>query len=140
MVVVPPYEENVFEEKYQAWLRSGGGNRAEFTVWLFLTEKKKLQPGRDFIFQASQMGGRTFRGGVVSDFVIPNRFLVWRVQGETFHIIDPDVRAKDALQKVALEQQGWRVVDIFTRDLAQQRTRVLEAAWEGVQVTFLQTI
>ena len=63
-----------------------------------------------------------------------------RVQGEIFHLLNPANRAKDAIQKIMLEGQGSRVVDIYAEDTANRLDYVMEQAIRGVQVSFAETI
>lgn len=124
-------EKTIREEAYQRWLRRvGNGTRPEWAVFDSLERKglRTLQsdpPGQDFLYQVPLLGGRARAGGAVADFVIYTvvPFVVIRMQGEFWHFKDDAVQADDFYQRLALENEGFRVVDILAQDtLTRQRT------------------
>ena len=84
------------------------------------------------------MGGRLQLGGVVADFLfsppewVPG--MVWRVQGEFFHLASSEKQVQDLLQRIQLEDRGFRVVDLLANDVLQNRDEVLTAALAGRQL------
>lgn len=124
-------QEEQDTREFEEW---GKGTKPEFVVWKYLVNTKKLKEGVDFIFQSSKFGGRRMFGGQVIDFYIPGRNLVWRVQGERFHMLLVADRANDALQKFQLEGIGYTVCDLWVNDLLQRPRYVLDLAWSGQEV------
>lgn len=120
-----------FEARYLAW---GRGTRPEFIVWEFLTIRKRQVEGRDFLFQSSRYGGRRVFGGVVIDFWLVAKNMVWRVQGERFHLLFVEDRMSDRIDRMRLEQEGYRVVDLWVDDLLTRPDFVLDKAWGGQEV------
>lgn len=121
-------QEQQLEEEFLRWSR---GTRPEYTVWRFLVYTKKQIEGTDFYFQSSRFGGRQVLGGVVVDFWLPSKFMMWRVQGERFHLMDPQDRVRDMVARIRLEGEGFTVIDLWVRDLETRPEYVLELAWEG---------
>jgi very-short-patch-repair endonuclease len=70
-------------------------------------------------------------GGIVIDFWFPARRMIWRVQGERFHLLDTQDRVKDEVSHIHLEQEGITVIDLWVRDLETRPDYVLSLAWEG---------
>ena len=123
------------DREYQEWQSThGSGTKPEYTVWKYLTDRKHLREGVDFIFQSSRFGGRRVFGGVVIDFYIPARNMVWRVQGERFHMLLVADRMDDAVEKIQLEGYGYVVIDLWVNDLLQRPGYVLDLAWSGQEV------
>ena len=110
------------------------GSLPEWQVHLWLTRRKE----RGWTFQSGIMGGRLVLGGVVADFLfsppdwVPA--MVWRVQGEYFHLASSEKQVMDLLQRVRLEDKGFRVVDILAHDVLTNRDEVLTAALGGEQL------
>ena len=110
------------------------GTLPEWQVYLWLTRKKT----RGWEFQSSIMGGRLFLGGVVADFLfsppewVPS--MVWRVQGEFFHLATSEKQVSDLLQRIKLEDEGFQVVDILANDVLTNREAVLTTALGGQQI------
>ncbi len=125
---LPKSSEQQFQEEYDAW---GRGTKPEFIVYRFLTENKHLVEGVDFSFQSSRYGGKRLFGGIVIDFYIPERRMVWRVQGEQFHMLNNADRMRDEVSRIRLEQEGLKVVDLWVRDIETRPDYILGLAWEG---------
>ena len=87
--------------------------------------------GIEFIFQSSMLGGREIRGGLIADFQVPSLSLVIRCQGEYFHSRS-DTKARDELQKIALETSGWRVIDIDATDALRNALFYIQEAIRGI--------
>ena len=121
-------------ERYEAWGGISRGTFPEFLAYTWLTDRKKLTEGADFLFQSSQFGGRRTFGGAVIDFLLVRTDVVWRIQGERFHLLEPASRTHDILQKILLVDQGFTVVDIWVDDLLTRTDYVLENAYEGREV------
>ena len=60
--------------------------------------------------------------------------MVWRVQGEYFHLASSEKQVMDLIQRVRLEDKGFRVVDILAHDVLTNRDEVLTAALGGEQL------
>jgi very-short-patch-repair endonuclease len=90
------------------------------------------------------MGGRLRLGGVVADFLFSSPewvpTMVWRVQGEYFHFVSSEKQVKDLLQRITLEDKGFRVVDILANDILMNRNEVLTAALGGQQLKTTQIL
>lgn len=128
-------EAEEFEKRYQKWDKRGngqpGGSREEFICWEYLVKVKKYKEDYDFGFQVARFGGRRTPGGKVVDFVLYNKYLIWRPQGEYFHIRLATDRSKDLIERMAFTNLGYRVIDLFAKDLNIRPRAVLDAAWEG---------
>lgn len=126
-------EEEVEDYDFLIWQGRWGGTYPEYKAFAWLA-KEGYEPGIDFIFQSSQMGGRQLYGGAVVDFDFPWFPLAWRIQGEHWHIGNPATEGRDAMQKLALTSYGYTVVDIYAQDVVQRTDWVLENAIQGIQV------
>lgn len=84
------------------------GSGAEWAVyWALLALRIPFQ------YQASRMGGRQVKGGLVADFEIPDRRLIIQVQGVYFHYeFGRAQQIRDVMQKAALESMGMNVIFI----------------------------
>jgi very-short-patch-repair endonuclease len=123
--------------EYEAW---GRGSREEYIVWKYLVYTKRLKEDVDFVFQSSQFGGRRIFGGVVVDFFIPSMNMIWRVQGERFHMLLTVDRTHDDVSRFDLEGRGYTVIDLWVRDLLQRPRYVLDLAWRGQQVQSIEAV
>jgi len=85
-----------------------------------------------FEFQVSMLGGRFSLGGAVIDFLFPDRYLAWRLQGDYFHT-GVEKEGSDAIQRALLESMGYQVVDLWGSDILDPDIRddVLEKALQG---------
>ena len=94
--------------------------------------------GRKFIYQYMAFGGRSVKGGLVPDFLVDNNgeWLVWNVQGEYWHS-DAINENKDAsfrfriLGSIIMGMKVQQVVELWERDIYQQRPMIWELAWGG---------
>ena len=94
----------------------------------------------EFVFQQSYNSGRTYRGGAVIDFWIPDRGLILRINGDYYHS-QPDRRERDEIQRAELLLsviEGKRVesvVDVWeSRLLGCGRDTVMRAAVESMEM------
>ena len=71
-----------------------------------------MREGIDFTFQSSLQGGRLFLGGMVADFIFPQRSLIVRIQGRKWHTGFEQER-RDDIQRDILEGMGYHVLDIY---------------------------
>lgn len=104
----------------------------EWRVYWWLS-KEKIQ----FDFQSSLMGGRLDKGGLVIDFLLPDRFppgLVLNVQGFFWHRYTTNDRMADILTKVRLQEQGYTVVYMAEEDILDRLDTVMKAALTGRQL------
>ena len=71
------------------------------------------QPGRDFTFQSSQLGGRAQLGGVIIDFLFtrPPRLAV-NIQGVYYHYLRKGGvnRARDIIARAQMAALGYQLV------------------------------
>ena len=97
----------------------GRASKPELKIYGEL-KRRGLRHGIDFIYQRSQFGGRTTRGGFETDFMIFNPVpnLALEIQGEYFHYTKRGTigYVADRLKRVALAGLGIRVVFIDERD------------------------
>jgi len=133
VIVAPdvPSPDEVLLDRYNAWGGAGTGTLPEFIAYDWLVTRKRLTPNVDFVFQSSQFGGRQALGGAIVDFIFPLLFIVWRIQGERFHLLEAKNRAKDTVQRLQLLSYGYTVVDLWADDLLTRAEFVLQAAYEG---------
>jgi hypothetical protein len=129
-IPIPPDQEEDFLARYEQWRAIYNGSIPEYIVFDWLVTQKKQRVQADFVFQHPMFGGRTRYGGFILDFYFPKRREGWRVQGERWHLEKPESRARDAIAKVMLMQQGIRIVDLWEDDLLSRPEYVLNLAWE----------
>jgi len=85
------------------------GTLPERIMYRYLIERLFFSTA-DVDFQSSLSGGRLELGGIVADFIIQSLQMIVRVQGPThgqFLVV-----RKDEEQRMALEEMGFRIVDI----------------------------
>lgn len=128
-IPLPPSEDELLQERYVAWEAQTNGSLPEFIAWEYLTLKRKLTPGVDFVFQAPFLGGRTVFGGFVLDFYFPARREGWFIQGLRYHLLNPADRGKNALAKVFMAGKGIKTLEIWEDDLLERPDFVLDAAY-----------
>lgn len=129
-IPIPPEQDEALLQRFEVWRASWNGSLPEFLVWEFLVITKKQLQEVDFYFQHPVFGGRTRFGGYILDYFLIRRQEGWRVQGERFHLEQPQDRARDAIMKVQLTSQGIRLIDLWEDDLMTRREFVLNLAWE----------
>jgi hypothetical protein len=129
-IPLPKTEDEDFLKRYNQWRARTAGSLPEYIVYEFLVFIKKQREGLDFVFQNPILGGRTEFGGFVLDFFFPARSEGWRVQGERFHLLQVEDRARDTVARGILEGRGIKVIDLWETDLLTRAPFVLNLAWE----------
>lgn len=109
------------------------GTRPEWRVYWALLRLGKV-PGRDFIYQARQLGGRQDRGGQVLDFeMLDPPGLALNVSGLFWHYGRGSAKlAEDALERAALASLGYTVIILDEDDLARSPVYYVSEALRGV--------
>lgn len=102
------------------------GTKPELAVYKVLTDM-----GVSFEFQSKMMGGRDVKGGAIADFFIYDLNLIIRVQGEYFHS-QTVTKARDTIQKLALENSGYRVIDLMAEDVLRNARFYVQEALRGI--------
>ena len=87
----------------------------------------------NYDFQTSFGGGHYQLGGSVVDFIIPDRMLAWRVQGEYWHS-GVEKTGSDITQKEILASAGYTVVDLQADDLLNRTEQTLRLALQGEEM------
>ena len=82
-----------------------------------------------FNAQESMLGGTTETGGARIDFYITESNIIIRIQSY-WHTL-PNAMAKDVMQKIALINEGYIVVDVWERRLTENPDLVMKAALQG---------
>ena len=88
-----------------------------------------------FESQSSLAGGYFSLGGMVVDFLLPDRRIAIRVMGEYWHKgVEPEGKA--IIQREQLEAMGWTVVDIWgsTLDTAERIEQTMSRAIKGEEM------
>ena len=129
-IPISPEQDEALLARYETWKAKWSGSLPEFIVWEFLTITKRQIESHDFVFQHPMFGGRTKFGGFLLDFYLVYRNEGWRVQGERWHLVKPEDRARDALAKVQLAGRGMKIIDLWENDLLMRREFVLNLAWD----------
>lgn len=139
-VDLPGNQKAAQEEAWRAWQAKhpgkGSASILEYICYEFITKKKGLREGVDFMYQWSVAGGRTAAGGFVSDFYFPSRHMVWNPAGLQFHYTKTRDRWKDVLSSVVLANRGIKQIFLWEDDLLQRPEYVLEHAFRGEQVGY----
>ena len=77
-----------------------------------------LEPGQDFTYQSPLMGGRLDKGGLVIDFLFPDRSLAVNVQGVYYHYeFGVESKARDTMARASLAGDGITLIFIDDDDL-----------------------
>ena len=78
-----------------------------------------LRPGEDFSYQSPLLGGRMDKGGLVLDFIFPDRLLAINIQGVYFHyeFKGLETKARDTMARSAIAGEGMTLVFIDDDDL-----------------------
>ena len=86
---------------------------------------------------SSLLGGRQELGGLVTDFLLLDRFfppgLVINVQGEFWHRFTSNQRVKDLTDKIRLTQRGYTVVFVLEDAVLRHLDSTMEKALLGIQ-------
>jgi hypothetical protein len=103
------------------------GGTTSLTEWfVYWALDKLLGPeGIDWDYQSGFLGGRHVPGGAVVDFVVyqPVYNIGIRVQTFYFHLAANSYKQfYDFEQKLNLEQNGLRVIDVYEQDFIYDRT------------------
>jgi len=107
------------------------------TDLMFATEPEKtvyyalVRLGEIFTFQVQMLGQHGEKGSAIADFTLPNHALVLRVVGEYWHSF-PETKARDQMQRIALETQGWKVIDLMESDINKNAEFFVKEAIRGV--------
>ncbi len=96
----------------------------EQLVFTWLTQRKI-----PFRTQVGFLGGVTEAGGARVDFVLDELNIIIRVQSY-WHSVGA-ARARDELQKIALINEGWIVVDVQEEDLNENLNETMARALRG---------
>jgi len=87
----------------------------------------------DYMFQTSLSGGYYELGGIVCDFLIPDRWIALRVLGEYWHRgVVPEGKAD--IQREQLEAMGWTVVDCWGDDIQNRLDETMSKAIRGEEM------
>lgn len=79
-----------------------------------------LEPGHDFTYQSPLMGGRMDKGGLVLDFLFPDRNLAVNVQGVYYHYeFGVESKARDTMARAGLAADDITLIFIDDDDLLQ---------------------
>ena len=104
---------------------------------MFASEPEKkvyyslIRLGEPFTFQSQMLGQYQQKGSTIADFALYQYRLVLRVVGEYWHSF-PGTKARDRLQLIALESQGWKVVDLMESDINRNVDFYVREAIRGV--------
>ncbi len=96
----------------------------EQLVFNWLTQRKI-----PFRTQVGFLGGVTEAGGAKVDFVLDELNIIIRVQSY-WHTVGPAL-ARDELQRIALINEGWIVVDVLEEDLNENLNETMARALRG---------
>lgn len=99
----------------------------EELVYSWLTQRKI-----PFQTQVNMFGGVTEAGGAKIDFVLLEQNIIIRVQSY-WHTVGPAL-VRDELQKIALINEGWIVVDVMEEDLKENLNETMSKALRGEEV------
>lgn len=132
---LPKDAEEDRHERWKAFAANRHASYPEFICYEWLTGKKKMREGIDFIFQYGISGGRSFLGGEVIDFYFPTRQLGWMVQGLRYHHVTPKQRLNDTFAKLTLHEFGINPVEVFEDDLTERAEYTLRNALNGIQIS-----
>jgi len=99
--------------------------------------RRGFQPGIDFDFQSSQLGGRMELGGLVADFLFFFKRIVVNIQGPTH---SKWVRIqKDQEQRELLELMGYRTIDVPLEVIMSER-ELDQWMYENIMITMFASI
>ena len=99
-----------------------------------------------FVFQASMMGGRSAKGGMLPDFLISKGAwgLAWLIQGDYYHSAGFQSKFtqsdRDIIAKIKLKGQMYQgiridqVVDLWESDIYSKRPHIFWLAIAGLEI------
>ena len=74
-------------------------------------------------------------GGFILDFSFNRMQGGWRINGERFHLTNPEARARDQIARTQLSARGLNIIDLWEDDMIVRGDFVLNLAWDrGVGV------
>ena len=116
------------------WQRPPRGWSGSVPEWAAYWALGRLgyEDGVTFFFQTPFLGGRLFSGGAVIDFWLPDFRIGIRIQGLYWHYGDPDKTASDEMQRVSLEGDGIRIVDVDEDDVLRAPIPIMRDAVAGI--------
>ena len=89
----------------------------------------------EFQFQTSLMGGIYELGGMVVDFLLPERRIALRIMGTYWHkgVVK---EGSDLIQREMLANMGWIVVDIWEDDILDpaRLNETMRKALQGIEM------
>jgi very-short-patch-repair endonuclease len=85
-----------------------------------------------FVTQQNMYGGVTESGGAKVDFLLPFSNIILRIQSY-WHTL-PEARARDEMQKAAMLNDGYIVVDIWETKLTANPDQVMRSALQGQEL------
>lgn len=116
-----------------------GGTVSMTECMFYWAMEKMLGPeGREWDYQGSKLGGRHMPGGAVVDFVyygFGEQQVAIRIQTYYFHQgVDPNKKAEDREQRIALEDAGYIVIDVWEQEFIHDETgqAVLKVAHDAI--------
>lgn len=74
--------------------------------------------GATFVYQKGILGGRSYAGGIVADFLVeePSQLII-QIQGTHWHYeLGHRIMINDALQRAVIEAEGTEVINIDEED------------------------
>jgi len=107
------------------------------TELMFATKPEKavyyvlVRLGEVFDFQSQMLGAHGEKGSTRADFLLPEHSLVISVIGWYFHN-RPESKARDRLQRIALESQGYQIIYIDEQDALDNADHYVREAIRGV--------
>ena len=113
-----------------AWF---GGSWPEYVCYREL-QRQGYEEGYDFVFQSSQLGGKTELGGVVVDFYFETRRMAINIQGVYWHYVYKGGvnRGRDLDARQALGGMGIMLIFIDDDDLLRDPPYFVSQALQGV--------
>ena len=99
------------------------------------------EQGQEYVYQAPLGGGRTIKGGLVADFLIPSAlgWSCWFIQGDYWHTQVGTTEKNTADKTIALTQeyagrQITEALELWENKLYKQRDLVCSMALAGIEL------
>ena len=112
------------------------GFRGSSLEWLVanLLIRRGLRPGRPegFVHQYAFAGGRLSRGGIIADFFLQDRKMVWFIQGIFYHYRTSALQAEAIFDAIELLKRGYIVVFIDEDGLLANPNFIISQALRGI--------